>query len=71
MEQILDVAIIKPHSIVYYKKFPSKKYNETSKENLRQSKTALLKTCKRIADFKNFDNINDVFMAYNDINDTT
>lgn len=66
MEQILDVAIIKPHSLVYYKKFPNKRYNETSKENLRQNKTALLKTCKRIADFKNFDNINDVFMAYNE-----
>lgn len=66
MEQILDVAVIKPHSLVYYKKFPSKKYNETSKENLRQSKTALLKTCKRIADFKNFDNINDVFITYNE-----
>ncbi len=66
MEEILDVAIIKPHSIVYYKKFPSKKYNETSKENLTTIKTALLKPAKGFRFLKILIILMMFSMAYNE-----
>ncbi len=66
MQNVTDCAIIKPHSLVFYKRFENKRYNEKSKTNLKQSIVPRMKTCKRISESQNFDDINNVFFAFNE-----